>query len=459
MNETLALAEFSYELDYDKLPKEVQVMALRLMFDFMGNSSYASKTETAKIITRFAQKNSANGNCLIFPDFKGKYEASFAALANGVLGHGFEIDDVHMGTCLHPSGPIVGAALAMAQECNASGKRFLEAIIVGYEVAIRVGLPLGSSHQDWGYHATASFNVFGAAAACAKIMGLDTEKTAWALGLAGSLASGLKQFSKSAYPSLAETLHAGKAAQQGVQCAKLAAEGFSGPQDVLEGPVFGYLKVYRGKCTPEEVKYDELTKDLGTEYRCLEISIKPSCNCATTLTTCECIEEFKKDPEFIPENIEKVIIRSHHNIIQGHMDYHPNSVGAALYSTPFSVAFNILYDTNDPETFLDEKLHKNKEVLAFMEKVTALLDEEVDALFPAHFGNKIEVYMKNGRVFSGYKVDYHGSFENPFTYEEIIDKFRNLVTKVYSEETAAKLEKNLRSTADFANVNDIFAEL
>lgn len=459
MNETLALAKFTSELDYDKLPEEVQVMAHRLLFDFIGNSSYATKTEVAKIITRFAEKNSAKGDCLIFPDFEGKYDASFAALANGVLGHGFELDDVYMGTCLHPNGPVVGAALAMAQECKVSGKRLLEAIIAGYEVAIRVGLPLGSSHQDWGYHATASFTVFGAAAAAAKVLGLDTEKTAWAFGLCGSYASGLKQFSKSAYPSLVETLHAGKAAQQGVQCAKLAAEGFSGPQDVLEGPVFGYLKVYRGKCSPEEVKYDEVTKDLGKVFRCIDISIKPSCNCATTLTTCECIEEFKKDPDFIPENIEKVIIRSHHNIIQGHMDYHPNSVGAALYSTPFSVAFNILYDANDPEIFLDEKLNENKEILDFAQKITAELDEEVDALFPAHFGNKIEVYMKNGKVFKGFKVDYRGSAENPFTYEEVIGKFRNLVTKVYSEKSAAKLEENLRNTASFENVNEIFAGL
>lgn len=456
MNETLALAEFSAGLDYDKLPEKVQIMAHRLLFDFVGNSSYATKTEVAKIITSYVEKNSAKGKCLVFPDFEGKYEASYAALANGVLGHGFEIDDVHMGTCLHPNGPIVGAALAMAQECDASGKKLLEAIIVGYEVAIRVGLALGSSHQDWGYHATAAFPVFGAAAAASKILGLDTERTAWALGIAGSLASGLKQFSKSKSPSLVETLHAGKAAQQGIQCAKLAAEGFSGPQDVLEGPVFGYLKVYRGKCNPEDVKYDEVTKELGKEFRCLEISIKPSCNCATTLTTCECIEEFKKDPEFIPENIEKVVIRSHHNIIQGHMDYAPNSVGAALYSTPFSVALNILYDANDPAIFLDEKLNENKEILDFAQKVTAELDEEVDALFPAHYGNKIEVYMKNGRVFKGYKVDYKGSFENPFTYEEVIGKFRNLSEKVYSEQVVSALENNLKNAESFANVNDMF---
>ena len=168
MNETLTLANFVADLDFDKLPEKVQKMGYRLFYDFIGNSSYATKTETAKIVTDYCKTQSHSGKCFILPEFKGNCEASFAALANGILGHGFELDDVYMGTCLHPSGPVVAAALATAQERNASGKALLEGIIAGYEVAIRSGLPLGSSHQDWGFHATASFNVFGAAAASAK---------------------------------------------------------------------------------------------------------------------------------------------------------------------------------------------------------------------------------------------------------------------------------------------------
>lgn len=459
MNETLNLANFVAELDYDKLPEKVQIMGLRLLFDFVGNSIYATKTEAAKAVTKYCRRQSPEGKAFIFPDFKKGYEASFAALANGILGHGFELDDVYMATCLHPSGPVVAAALAVAQERGASGKKLLEGIIAGYEVAIRAGLPLGSSHQDWGYHATASFTVFGAAAAAAKILGLTGEQTAWSFGLAGSLASGTKQFSKSVSPSMCETLHGGKAAQQGVMCAMLAENGFTGPIDVLEGPVFGFLKVYRGTRKPEDIDYSKIDAGLGEKYHCIDISIKPNCNCATTLTACQVLEDFKKDPDFKPENIEKVIMHAHHNILQAHMDYQPKSVAAAQYSTPFSIALNILRDVKDPSPFLNDDLCRDPEVLEMAQKVTAELDPEIDALFPEHFANRVEIVMKDGKIFEGKYIDYRGSAENPFTYEEIIGKFRGLANYVYPSETVEKLESNLRNTASFENVNEMFETL
>lgn len=458
MNETMGLARFVEELDYDALPREVQLQAMRLFYDFMGNSSYATKTPASQIITDYAIASAKPGTCTILPDFAGRVESSFAALAMGQLGHGFELDDVYMGTCLHPSGPVCAAALAVAQERGVTGKRLLEAVIAGYEVAIRVGLPVGSSHQDWGFHATASFTVFGAAAAAAKIMNLDAEHIAWSFGLAGSMASGIKKFSKSISPSMVESLHGGKAAQQGVECAMLAERGFSGPIDVLEG-TFGFLEVFRGKREKEDIAYEKIVDGLGMTFHCMDISIKPNCNCATTMTACQCIEDFKKDPEFRAENVESVVLKTHHNILQAHMDYTPNSVSAGQYSTPFSMALNILYDISDPSPFLNEKLNEDPEILAFAQKVTAELDPEIDALFPEHYGNKIEITMKDGRVYKGQYIDYAGSAENPFTYEQIVGKFRGLVDLTYGCERAAILVKNMERIPEMRNVCELFAGL
>ena len=456
MNETLDLARFVEELSYDELPIEVQKQAMRLFYDFVGNASYATKTPAGQIITDYALASTKPGTCSVFPVFEGRAETSVAALAMGQLGHGFELDDVYMGTCLHPSGPVCAAALAVAQERGVTGKKLLEAIIAGYEVSIRVGLPLGSSHQDWGYHATASFTVFGAAAAAAKVLGLDAEHIAWAFGLAGSLASGIKQFSKSVSPSMVESLHGGKAAQQGVDCAMLAMRGFSGPVDVLEGKV-GFVKVFRGKRDEDDIDYGKITEGLGEKYHSMDISIKPNPNCATTLTACQCIEDFKKDPDFKAENVESVHLKTHHNILQAHMDYTPNSVSAAQYSTPFSMALNIMYDISDPSPFLNEKLNEDPEILAFAQKVTAELDPEIEALFPEHYGNKLEITMKDGKVFSGEYVDYAGSAENPFSYEQIVDKFRGLVKLVYGDTVAARLEENMERLPQTTNVNELFA--
>lgn len=458
MNETMQLAQFVADLDYDKLPQEVQVQGLRLFIDYIGNSCYATKTPAAQIIADYALAQAKPGNATILPRFEGRAEASFAALAMGQLGHGFELDDVHMGTTQHPSGPVCGAALATAQERGATGKRLLEAVIAGYEVSIRSGLPLGSSHQDWGFHATASFTTFGATAAAAKILGLDAQHIASALGLAGSLASGTKKFAKSKTPSMVESLHGGKAAQQGVICAMLSERGFTGPADVLEGK-WNFIEVYRGARSPEDIDYSLITEGLGKTFHCMEISIKPNCNCATTFTAIQCLQDFKKDPAFRVEDIDKVVIRSHHNILQSHMDYHPISVSAAQYSTPFSIAFNLLHEVDDPAPFLNPKLNEDPEVLALAQKVTAELDPEIDALFPAHFGNKVHIEMKDGRTYDGMYVDYAGSAENPFTYEQIVAKARNLITLVYGEQTATQLVANLERVPEMGNVCELFAGL
>lgn len=452
------LARFVESLDYDELPQEVQLQAMRLFYDFVGNASYATKTPASQIVSDYALSASKPGTCTVFPVFEGRAEASFAALAMGQMGHGFELDDVYMGTCLHPSGPVCAAALAMAQECGVSGKTLLEAIVAGYEVAIRVGLPLGSSHQDWGFHATASFTVFGAAAAAAKVLGMDAEHIAWAFGLAGSMASGIKQFSKSISPSMVESLHGGKAAQQGVECAMLAQRGFSGPVDVLEGQV-GFVKVFRGKRDADDIDYSKICEGLGEKYECMDISIKPNCNCATTLTACECIADFKRDPDFKAEDVEKVVLKTHHNILQAHMNYTPNSVGAAQYSTPFSMALNIMRDVTDPAPFLDEHLNEDPEILAFAQKVTAELDPEIDALFPEHYGNKVEITMKDGRIFKGQYVDYAGSAAKPFSYEQIVGKFEGLVEKVYEPSAAVRLEEKMGKLPQMADVNQLFAGL
>lgn len=458
MHETLDLARFVADLSYDEMPEEVKLQAMRLFYDFMGNSSYATKTPAGQIITDYAMASTKPGTCTILPFFQGRAEASFAALAMGQLGHGFELDDVYMGTCLHPSGPVCAAALAVAQERGVSGKALLEAVIAGYEVAIRVGLPLGSSHQDWGFHATASFTVFGAAAAAAKVMGLDAEHIAWAFGLCGSMGSGIKQFSKSVSPSMVESLHGGKAAQQGVECAMLAERGFSGPVDVLEGSV-GFVKVFRGTKDAEDIDYSKIVEDLGDRYYSMDISIKPNPNCATTLTACQCIEDFKKDPAFRAEDVESVHLKTHHNILQAHMDYTPNSVSAAQYSTPFSMALNIMYDISDPSPFLNDKLNEDPDILAFAQKVTAELDDEIEALFPEHYGNKLQITMKDGRVYEGMYVDYAGSAENPFTYQQIVDKFCGLVELTYDERTAAALEDAMERIPQMTNINELFAGL
>lgn len=457
MNETLTLARFIADLKYNDVPAEVKNMARRCMYDYFGGCLFTTKTEMAKIITKFCSEEGENrGNCIIMPDFAGRHEASFAALANGTLGHGFELDDQHMATNFHPGGPIISAALAMAQERNASGKELITAIICGYEVGCRVGLCLGSKHQDWGYHATASFGVFGAAAAASKIIGLDAEHMAWAFGLAGSFASGIKQFAISG--SMVKRLHGGKSAQQGVICAKLAEMGFTGPTDVLEGK-YGFLRLFRGKCPEDEIQFNRLTDNLGGSYTIMDTAVKPYSCCGVLHSSIEAINEVKRLPGFDKDNIEKIIVHSHHNMIQSHMDYQPNSIAGAQYSEPFVGAMALLGDLADPSPFLDEAVLHDEQILKYAKLFVAELDDELEPLFPAHFSVRLEFVMKDGTHIERKVINQKGHSENPFSDDEIIEKYRTLAKTVLDEQSVTKLETAIRDIETFENVNDMFVGL
>lgn len=454
MNETIKLAEYIANLTYEDLPEEVCDMAVRCLYDYFGGCLFTTKTDMGKIITEFCRSDSNNsGNCIIMPDFNGKYSAVYAALANGTLGHGFELDDQHMATNFHPGGPIISAALAMAQERNASGKALITAIVCGYEAGSRIGLCLGSRHQDWGYHATASFGVFGAAAAAGKIVGLSAEAMAWAFGLSGSFASGVKQFAISG--SMAKRIHGGKSAQQGILCAKLAEKGFTGPTDILEGQ-YGFLRLFRGKCPEDEIRFSYLTEGYGKHYTIMDTAVKPYSCCGVLHSTIEAIEDIKKEPGYALDQIDHIVVHSHHNMLQSHMDYEPNSIAGAQYSEPFVGAMALLGDMGDPSPFLNEAILRDEKILHYAKLFTAKLDDELDSLFPDHFAVRIEMIMKDGTVYTRQVIDQKGHSKRPFSKEQIIGKFRTLAETVLTSDSTAILEKNIGIISEFDNINAMF---
>ncbi len=157
--------------------------------------------------------------------------APVAALLNGMGVHVEDFDDTHLATVVHPGAPVVPAALAMAQICKASGEDLLVGVVAGVEVALRVGLALGNDHFDRGWHLTGTAGHVGAAAAAARVAGLDAQQTLAAIAIAATQAAGLQE----ALGTMVKCFHAGKAASDGVEAAVLAAEGFSAPTEPLEG--------------------------------------------------------------------------------------------------------------------------------------------------------------------------------------------------------------------------------
>ena len=169
-----------------------------------------------------------------------------AALVNGAAAHALDYDDVHLAMPGHPSVAVLPGLLALAELKGSSGREVMTAFVAGYETACRIGMALSPGHYALGFHSTATIGSLGAAAACARLLGLDAEQTAVALGIAGTQAAGLK----SQFGTMCKPFHAGKAAQNGLLAARLAARGFSSRTDLLEC-VQGFAATYGPDFSPE----------------------------------------------------------------------------------------------------------------------------------------------------------------------------------------------------------------
>src|SRR5215207_7271943 len=238
---TRAMAEWIAQLDYHQLPGRTREVVKCAILDTVGCGVYGYQTPWAKMLLEWARAGGGKPESTVWGDAAPTLRAADAALVNGTSSHAFELDDYHNAK-LHPGAVVIPAALAMAEKLGSDGKTLVTAIAAGYEVMIRSSLALNpSAARLRGWHLTGVCGPF-AAAACAVLMGLDAERTAWALGLAGTQGAGVWAFN--ADGAMSKRLHAGKAAHSGVLAAELAALGFTGPTQIYEFEDGGVLKAF-----------------------------------------------------------------------------------------------------------------------------------------------------------------------------------------------------------------------
>jgi 2-methylcitrate dehydratase PrpD len=226
---TRTLAERACAITYDGLPEPVRELARQCVLDYLGVGLAGADDELVHILLEElsdaggAAQSAVIGHAAHLPMLS-------AALVNGAIAHALDYDDVNLAMPGHPSVAILPALLGLAEERKASGKAVIAAFVAGYETCCRIGMALRPGHYNRGFHATGTVGAFGAAAACAHLLGLDAEATTRALGIAGTQSAGLK----SQFGTMCKPFHAGKAAQNGLLAARLAARGFSSRPDLIE---------------------------------------------------------------------------------------------------------------------------------------------------------------------------------------------------------------------------------
>lgn len=226
---TRVLAERAIAVSYDALPDEVRDLARQCVLDYVGVGLAGADDELARILLDDASEAGGTAQAGVI-GHAARLPVLSAALVNGAIAHALDYDDVNLAMPGHPSVAILPALLALAEERKASGKAVIAAFVAGYETCCRIGMTLRPGHYTRGFHATGTVGAFGAAAACAHLLGLDAEVTSRALGIAGTQSAGLK----SQFGTMCKPFHAGKAAQNGLLAARLAARGFSSRTDLVE---------------------------------------------------------------------------------------------------------------------------------------------------------------------------------------------------------------------------------
>jgi len=338
---TEPLASFVADLRYDDLPGECTDRAKHLLLDLAGSivraGREADSTPTLKAALATVGLDSPGAASVVGQDWM--LAPPIAALVNGMLGHSLDFDDTHAASSLHPSAPVVPAALAVAEQTGASGRDVLTAIIAGYEVACRLGNALDpTSHYARGFHPTATAGTFGAAAAAGKLYGLDAAGVAAAFGVAASQAAGSLQFL--ANGAWNKRWQVGEAAMNGVLAAALAKNGFVASTEPIEGGA-GFLKGYTDDPHPEKA-----VADLGTVWETMHIGMKPYPSCRYTHAALDALAQLRAAEALDASDFEQVTIGLHRNGITLTADSLPEkrrvrSIVAGQFSMPFTAAVMI----------------------------------------------------------------------------------------------------------------------
>lgn len=415
---TRELAGWIANLCYSDVPQRTRQVVRNAILDTTGCGLYGYRTPWAAMLLKWARNGAGKAEASVWGDATASLRAADAALVNGTASHAFELDDYHNAK-LHAGAVVVPAALAMAEKLDSGGEQLVTAITAGYEVMIRSSLALNpSAARLRGWHITGICGPFGAAAACASLLGLNEEQTAWALGLAGTQGAGTWAFN--ADGTMSKRLHAGKAAHSGVLAAELAALGFTGPTQIYEFEDGGVLKAFSDNSDPAP-----LTRDLGSVYHLDATAIKPYSCCGSTHAYIDAALELRRKLGAPWDASRRVRVGLSEVVdVQCGFDYLPGSALNAQMSLRYVIAAALAEGQVLPPQFDDKKL-SDPALLALAGHLELVKDPELDKLYPVNFAGWVAA-ERNGAWERADVLNPSGSPSSPIDTDGITEKFRGL---------------------------------
>ena len=418
----LSLARFSAGLRFADLPPQVVESARRHLLDTFGVAIRGRAHGNASASLQALEGTDGAAGAIAVWGTGRRLAAGYAAMANGIAAHALDFDDTHTDSIVHGSAIIAPVVMALGESRNAGGEDLVCAFVAGWEAAARVGLASRGTFHKRGFHTTSIAGVFGAVIAAARLLGLDAERTAHAIGLAGSQACGINEYLSNS--SSAKCVHTGWSAHAGIVSATLAQAGMTGPMSVFEGRD-GILRAYG---LPEECDVAALDADLGTRWEATRISIKPYPCCHFAHAFVDCVGAL------LAKGVAAADIRQLHCVVPEielplicepfAEKLKPTSPYAAKFSLPFLLAARIADGGIDHRTFEPAKLAR-KDLLELAARVTYRVAAPGETPFPRTFPGWVEATLADGSQRIERLDINRGHPDNPLTLDEVAAKFRD----------------------------------
>ncbi|REF71970.1 MULTISPECIES: MmgE/PrpD family protein [Paracoccus] len=439
-----AVARLVTDLRHDALPPEALEGARRLMQDQLALQVGSASLPWSQALLALAKRSHVPGKARVAASGE-RMSAGDAAFVNGSYGHGFEYDDAHRASSSHPGSCVVPAALAVGEEIGATMAQVIEGIVAGYEVYTRIGNLAAPQLLERGWHPHAILSNFGAAAVVARMRGFDLERTAHALSIALSHASGTTEYTSSG--GSIKRVHAGIGTRNGIRAAEMAEAGLTGPTTFLSGAK-GFFRTFVQKDIPAD-QAALFGKDQGFEIA--KVWIKPYCCCGINHAYIDGARQLANRADRI-EAIE-LGIQTGGNIIVGNANanaYAPKTIEHLQYSLPFQFALSLLGQGNGYETHsaymqgaLD--LSEGSEVARMAQRVKITVKPELDRAHPGKWVGDITARMADGAEERLFILDPLGTTENPVSQADLDAKFDDLTRLALGAEQSARLLATIKA--------------
>ncbi|HEV3483517.1 MAG TPA: MmgE/PrpD family protein [Candidatus Acidoferrales bacterium] len=435
---------------YEDLPGQAIQAAKDALLDTLGVTLAGSSEPAAAIVTDVLSGESRPGTSVAFGT-KHKTNCLDAALMNGTAAHALDFDDVSDAMGGHPSAPVLAALLALGDNIEASGRDVVNAFVAGFETEIRIAKAVNFHHYKKGWHPTATLGVFGAAAACARLLSLEEQQIASALSMSASLSAGLK----ANFGTMTKPLHVGNCARSGLLAALLAGKEFTAAPDAFEHKQ-GFLNVFNGPGTYDVAKIFENWAE-PLEIVDPGVVIKQYPCCASTHSAIDTLIRIVSENHIHAEDVSNIDVWIHERRLEHTNRPNPQNAMAAKFSLQYCLARALMHGTVVLEHFEGDAFH-DMQARSIMSKVKAASYSPEQIGSDNAYGAEIKLTMHDGTVYCGQLDEALGqSAAHPLPARSLVHKFQNCAGRILVRDQVLELQESVERIENLRSVRDLTA--